>query len=128
MSSSAFDNPAPAGSIGTPIAKVITGITGFDEISGGGLPKARLTAIIGSAGAGKTVFALQTLVSRLTMLNENCIFVTFEEPIERIRTNVASLDWRKDVLDDSGFCFVDARIPPETLVTGSFDIAGLLAG
>jgi circadian clock protein KaiC len=62
------------------------------------------------------------------MLNENCIFVTFEEPIERIRTNVASLDWRKDVLDDSGFCFVDARIPPETLVTGSFDIAGLLAG
>ena len=34
------------------IAKALTGIEGFDEISGGGLPRGRLTAIVGAAGAG----------------------------------------------------------------------------
>lgn len=112
----------------TPIAKVITGIEGFDEISGGGLPRGRLTAIVGTAGAGKTVFALQTLVNRLAQLGEPCIFVTFEEPIARIRSNVASFDWPADALDEDRFYFVDARIPEDAVVTGAFDLDGLLAG
>jgi circadian clock protein KaiC len=111
-----------------PVTKVITGIEGFDEISGGGLPRGRLTAIIGAAGAGKTVFALQTLVNRLADLDEPCIFVTFEEPIDRIRSNVASFDWRADALDESRFFFIDARIPENAVVTGAFDLEGLLAG
>ena len=40
---------------GRAIPKVATGISGFDAISGGGLPAGRLTAIVGAAGAGKTV-------------------------------------------------------------------------
>jgi circadian clock protein KaiC len=111
-----------------PITKVMTGIPGFDEISGGGLPRGRLTAIIGAAGAGKTVFALQTLANRLLELGEPCIFVTFEEPIARIRSNVASFDWRADALDESRFVFIDARIPEDAVVTGAFDLEGLLAG
>jgi circadian clock protein KaiC len=110
------------------LTKVITGIEGFDEISGGGLPRGRLTAIIGAAGAGKTVFALQTLVNRLADLEEPCIFVTFEEPIDRIRSNVASFDWRAAALDESRFFFIDARIPEDAVVTGAFDLEGLLAG
>lgn len=111
-----------------PLTKVITGIEGFDEISGGGLPRGRLTAIIGAAGAGKTVFALQTLVNRLADLGEPCIFVTFEEPIARIRSNVASFDWCADALDEERFFFIDARIPEDAVVTGAFDLEGLLAG
>ncbi|WP_380779852.1 circadian clock protein KaiC [Sphingomonas sp. R86520] len=111
-----------------PVTKVITGIQGFDEISGGGLPRGRLTAIIGAPGAGKTVFALQTLVNRLAHLGEPCIFVTFEESVDRIRSNVASFDWPGDALDESRFFFIDARIPENALVTGAFDLEGLLAG
>jgi circadian clock protein KaiC len=110
------------------IEKVITGISGFDEISGGGLPKGRLTAIIGAPGAGKTVFALQTLVNRLTKLDEACIFVTFEEPISQIRKNIASFDWDDQAFDTDKFHFVDARVPVEAVVTGAFDLEGMLAG
>ena len=116
---------------GRTIQKVITGIPGFDEISGGGLSRGRLTAIVGAVGAvgaGKTVFALQTIINRLITLDEPCIFVTFEEPAARIRSNIASFDWKADVLDSRMFRFVDARIPEQAVVTGAFDIDGLLTG
>ncbi|MET0313155.1 MAG: circadian clock protein KaiC [Hansschlegelia sp.] len=128
MSATSNDGHLTPGPRGKPIAKVMTGIEGFDEISGGGLPAGRLTAIVGAAGAGKTVFALQTLVNRLAELGEPCIFVTFEEPIARIRGNVASFDWPADALDESRFYFVDARMPEQGVVTGAFDLEGLLAG
>ena len=38
---------------GKAIPKVITGIEGFDEISCGGLPRGRLTVIIGSSRRGQ---------------------------------------------------------------------------
>jgi circadian clock protein KaiC len=113
---------------GRTISKVPTGIPGFDEISEGGLPRGRLTAIIGAAGAGKTVFALQTIINRLTKLDEPCIFVTFEEPISGVRSNVASFDWDADALDGGGFHFIDGRIPEQAVVTGAFDLNALLAG
>jgi circadian clock protein KaiC len=111
-----------------PIAKVLTGIEGFDEISGGGLPRGRLTAIVGAAGAGKTVFAVQTMVNRLAELGETCIFVTFEEPLERIRSNVASFDWPAEARDESRFLLIDGRIPEDAIVTGAYDLKALLAG
>ena len=42
--------------------KAPTGITGFDEITGAGLPRGRTTLLIGGPGSGKTLRALQFLV------------------------------------------------------------------
>src|SRR5580692_7791140 len=42
-----------------PVAKMQTGIQGFDEITEGGLPCARTTLVVGGPGCGKTVFAIQ---------------------------------------------------------------------
>ena len=42
--------------------KATTGITGFDEITGGGLPRGRTTLLSGGPGSGKTIFALHFLV------------------------------------------------------------------
>jgi circadian clock protein KaiC len=39
-------------------AKAPTGITGFDEITGGGLPRGGMTLQVGGPGSGKTIFAL----------------------------------------------------------------------
>jgi len=125
---------SPSGSTGSvaspvePIQKKATGIRGFDEITAGGFPAGRLTAIIGSAGAGKTVFAMQTLVNRLKQHDEACIFVTFEEPVDRMRSNAASFDWDFGAISEAKFRFVDARISDDAIVTGAFDLAGLLAG
>ncbi|MDZ4252942.1 MAG: ATPase domain-containing protein [Sulfuritalea sp.] len=41
--------------------KASTGIAGFDEITGGGLPRARTTLLVGGPGSGKTIFGLQFL-------------------------------------------------------------------
>ena len=68
------------------------------------------------------------MVNRLASLSEPCIFVTFEEPIDRIRSNVASFDWPPDALDESRFHFVDAHISDDAVVAGAFDLGGLLAG
>ena len=38
--------------------KAPTGITGLDEISGGGLPHGRTTLLVGGPGSGNTVLAL----------------------------------------------------------------------
>ncbi len=110
-----------------PVGKRPTGIPGFDEITGGGLPEGRLTTLIGSPGAGKTVFSLQGLVNRAKTRGETGIFVTFEEPITSIRQNMASFQWDFEALANGKIRFVDARIPPETALLGDFDLSGLLA-
>ena len=41
--------------IGPGLDRAPTGISGLDQITGGGLPRGRVTLIAGSAGAGKTI-------------------------------------------------------------------------
>ena len=43
------------------LERLRTGISGFDEALGGGLPRGRMVLVLGNPGAGKTIFALQTL-------------------------------------------------------------------
>jgi circadian clock protein KaiC len=72
------------------LAKVATGIDGFDEITGGGLPEGRPTLVCGGPGCGKTLFALQFLVHGATR-GESGVFVAFEETEEDLLKNAASL-------------------------------------
>ncbi len=44
------------------LAKSPTGIQGLDEVTGGGLPKGRVTLLCGSAGCGKSLLAMEFLV------------------------------------------------------------------
>src|SRR5688572_23842094 len=80
----------------SPLAKVATGIDGFDQITGGGLPQGRPTLVCGGPGCGKTLFALEFLVHG-AVRGESGVFVTFEETEEDILKNVASLGY--DVAD-----------------------------
>ena len=75
------------------IDKTPTGIAGFDEISGGGLPVGRTTLLMGGTGSGKTVFAMQTLINGAQMYSEPGIFVGFEENTEKLIANAASFGW-----------------------------------
>jgi len=110
-----------------PVAKSPTGILGFDEITRGGLPQNRLTAIVGGAGAGKTVFALQTIVNRQRHSGEPGIFVAFEEPVVMVRQNIASFDWNLADVSNNALRFVDAKIPIDAVFGGAFDLSGLLS-
>jgi circadian clock protein KaiC len=114
--------PRPRG-----IQKAPTGITGFDEITGGGLPRGRTSLVIGAAGTGKTVFALQTLVNGIRDHAERGIFVAFEEPSAQIVQN-ATFGWGLPEIDPTQIFFMDARLSPDTVRAGAFDLAGMLAG
>ena len=80
------------------LPKSPTSIQGFDEITGGGLPKGRPTLICGGAGCGKTLFAMEFLVRGATLYNEPGIFISFEETEKELAENVASLGFDLDRL------------------------------
>jgi circadian clock protein KaiC len=74
------------------IQKCPTGIKGFDQITGGGLPKNRTTLVCGSAGSGKTLLGIDFLINGATSYNEPGIFMSFEETEEELYNDVASLN------------------------------------
>ena len=91
------------------VQKLATGITSFDVIAKGGLPEHRTTLISGTAGSGKTVFAMQFLASGITGSKEPGVFVTFEESAEDIRKNMLSFGWDLARWEREGrLAFVDA--------------------
>ncbi len=110
------------------LGKMPTGITEFDEITGGGLPRGRTTLVVGGPGSGKTVFALQTLVNSIRLWGEPALFVAFEEYSRQIVANAASFGWDLPALQRDKLFFFDAHLSLETLTAGRFDLAGLLAG
>ena len=71
--------------------KARTGITGFDEITGGGLPRGRPTLVTGAAGSGKTLFGIEFLVRGARDYGEPGVLLAFEEAQSDLATNVASL-------------------------------------
>jgi circadian clock protein KaiC len=110
-----------------PGSKAATGIGGFDEITGGGIPRGHITVVLGGPGTGKTVFSLQTLVRGAMEGLEPGIFVAFEEDTRRIRENAASFGWDLSGLESRHLFFLDAYVSPTHAVTGDFDLNGVLA-
>src|SRR5256885_12094847 len=74
------------------VEKLRTEISSLDIIAKGGLPKNRTTLISGTAGSGKTVFAVQFLAAGIER-GEPGVFVTFEESATDIRENMRSFGW-----------------------------------
>ena len=108
------------------LLKTPTGIAGFDDVTGGGLPKGRTTLLVGDAGTGKTLFALQSLVNGARFHDESSIFVTFEESPERLRANAAAFGWDIEALEKDKLFLLDARVSPTTVKIGQFDLTGML--
>ena len=109
------------------LAKVPTGIAGFDEITHGGLPQGRPTLVTGAAGSGKTLFGMEFLVRGAVDFGEPGVFLAFEELAEDLAVNVASLGFDLPGLERDGLLVVDAfRLDPaEYVETGAFDLEGL---
>ena len=75
-----------------PVPKCLTGIRGFDQLTGGGLPKNKTTLIFGSAGSGKTLWGLDFLINGAIDFDEPGVFMSFEETEEELYDDVASLN------------------------------------
>src|ERR1039457_1525500 len=111
----------------TQLPKCLTGIQGLDEITGGGLPRARPTLVCGGAGCGKTLLAAEFLVRGAALFGEAGVFMAFEETEAELKANVASLGFdlaalvqRKKIMLD--YIHVERS---EVQESGEYDLEGL---
>jgi len=109
------------------IQKSQTGISGFDELTLGGLPTGRPTLVCGTAGCGKTLFSCTFLTHGARNYQEPGIFVTFEEQPSEIIANVASLGYEFEALvADKKIAFEHIQIDPsEVAEVGDYDLEGI---
>jgi len=109
------------------LEKAPTGIDGFDEITGGGLPKGRPTLVCGAAGCGKTLFAMEFLVRGAVQFGEPGVFVAFEENEGELAANMASIGWDLEKLAEEERLYLDhVHIErSEIEEAGEFNLEGL---
>src|SRR5512141_1094452 len=109
------------------LRKTKTGIGGFDEITGGGLPQGRPTLVCGGPGSGKTLFGMEFLVRGARDFEEPGVFMSFEEKDSDLVENFASLGFDIEDLTAREKLSLDyVHIErSEILETGEFDLEGL---
>lgn len=109
------------------LPKTPTGVSGLDEITGGGIPKGRPTLICGEAGCGKTLLSLEFIARGATEYNEPGVFMAFEEKAEELAMNVASIGFdliklQKENKIKLDYVHIDRS---EIEDTGEYDLEGL---
>jgi circadian clock protein KaiC len=109
------------------LPKSSTGIQGLDELTGGGLPRGRPTLVCGGAGCGKTLLAMEFLIHGAERFGEPGVFMAFEETVQDLTKNVASLGFALDDLIARRLMAVDfVRVDRSELEqSGEYDLEGL---
>ena len=110
-----------------PVRKSPTGIQGLDEITGGGLPRGRPTLVCGGPGCGKTILSMEFLINGARQFDEPGVFLSFEESLEDLTLNFASLGLDPRPLAARKKLALDyVRVEPnEIQETGGYDLDGL---
>ena len=109
------------------LAKTPTGIQGLDEVTGGGLPKGRVSLVCGKAGCGKSLLAMQFLVSGAIQYGEPGVCMNFEETEEKLAANVTSLGFDLRDLTKRRKLFIDYVFIERSQITetGEYNLDGL---
>ncbi|MCL1466773.1 ATPase domain-containing protein [Argonema galeatum] len=81
--------------------RLLTGISGLDELLDGGLIPGRAYLVRGGPGSGKTTLGLHFLASGVAN-GEKTLYITLGEPAEQIRTNAEALGF-----DQKNISFLD---------------------
>jgi circadian clock protein KaiC len=110
-----------------PLQKAPTGISGLDDITGGGLPRGRPTLVCGGTGCGKTLFSMEFLIRGASQFGEPGVFMSFEEKSEELSMNFSSLGFDLDDLVARKQLALDyVHIEKSEIEeTGEYDLEGL---
>jgi KaiC/GvpD/RAD55 family RecA-like ATPase len=92
-------------------ARVPTGITGLDEMLGGGLPNGHVVLVTGLPGTGKTCFGLQFLLSGAAK-GEAGVYLSLEEESPALLASAREFGWPIDAAVAAGTVKV-LRIDPK---------------
>lgn len=69
-----------------------TGISGLDEMLGGGMPEKSILLVCGGPGVGKTIMTLQYMMAA-AQRDEPVVYVSLEEPMEKKIKNATAFGW-----------------------------------
>ena len=104
------------------------GIDELDSVLNGGMPRGRIMLIEGLAGTGKSILSMQALLCGGRAAGERGVFVTFEETREELIADMRGMGWDLEAAERDGtLCIIDFKTDPDTIRSGTFDLAGLLA-
>jgi len=81
--------------------RAATGVDGLDKLIEGGFPINSSVVISGTPGTGKSIFALNFLVSG-AMKNEPGVYVSLEDSAQNLRDQAAQFGWNLEGLEKSG--------------------------
>lgn len=109
------------------LPKAPTGISGLDEVTGGGLPRGRPTLVCGGPGCGKSLLGMEFLIRGALQYGEPGVLMTFEETETDIRKNIASLGFRADELIRKKKLLIDyVKVDRQEIdENGEYDLEGL---
>lgn len=104
----------PSGSAGDELCR--TGIEGFDDLVGGGLPRNCFYLLQGDPGSGKTTFALQFLLEGLRS-GERAFYITLSETRAELEKVVRSHGWSLEHIPLLELSAIDSLLRPESQTT-----------
>lgn len=76
-------------------------IPGFDSLFKEGIPAGNSVLVEGGPGVGKTIFCLQTAYN-LCKQGKKVLYMSFEEPEERLKNHMRNFGWDVDELERKG--------------------------
>jgi circadian clock protein KaiC len=89
--------------------KIPSGITGLDEMIGGGLPDGRVVLVVGGPGSGKTIMCSQFLYNGIHENKENGVFVSLDESKKNFYSEMKNFGWDFEKAEkEAKFAFLDA--------------------
>ena len=74
------------------VTRVETGISGLDEMLGGGIPEKSIILLCGGPGSGKTIMTLQYMMTAVSR-GEPVVYVSLEEPMTKKTKNATAFGW-----------------------------------
>src|ERR1035437_621287 len=109
------------------LRKCPVGVSGLDEVTGGGLPHGRVSLVCGGTGTGKSLLALEFLVKGITEHGEAGFLMSFEETAAELAENTRSLGWGLPGLVERGQLAIDhiGVDRSQLTVAGEYDLEAL---
>jgi len=93
--------------------RLSTGVSGLDEMLGGGIPEENILLVSGGPGTGKTIMSLQYITSAVDR-GEPCVYISFEESMKKKIDYAKGFGWNlQKAIDDDMLDVLDICMIPQ---------------
>ena len=96
--------------------RINTGISGLNDILGGGLPPGQMYLLEGDPGTGKTTLAMQFILAGVKR-GEKALYITLSESKAELEGSAVSHGWDVEQLPIEEFIPAEASLTPEQQYT-----------